>query len=132
MKRFVGKIGQNQMLWDLGLDEVEDAELVGLKIHEIEKKFDLVMIAEQFEDSVLLMRKTFCWGFEDITSLKLNGRKESSKKTLNETTKQKLREYLKYDYQLYNHFKDIFRQKLNKFGEEKLKEDLQSLKKANE
>ena len=119
------------MLWDLGVDEVEDAEMVSQKILEIEQKFDLVMIAEKFDESLLLLRDIFCWDFDDITSLKLNSRKESSRKNLNETTKIKLKEYLKYDYQLYNHFKDIIVKKLRDFGESKLEKDLELLKIAN-
>ena len=63
------------MLWDLGLDDVENEE--------VEKSFDLVMIVEQFDESLVLMRETICWDFEDLASLKLNGRKDSSKKRMN-------------------------------------------------
>ena len=46
------------------------------KIDEAQKKFGLVMIAEQFDESLVLMKDLLCWEFEDITSLKLNGRKD--------------------------------------------------------
>ena len=117
------------MLWDLGLDQVEEEEMVKQKIDEVENKFNLVMIAEKFDESLVLMRDLLCWDFEDITSLKLNGRKENTKKALNETTREHLRKYLKSDYQLYNHFKAIFEDKLKQFGQ--LQSDLEKLAKAN-
>ena len=119
------------MLWDLGLDQVENEELVRKKIEEVEKKFDLVLIAEKFNDSLVLMRETLCWDLEDVTSFKLNGRKEGLKKKLNETTKSNLKKYLKYDYMLYNHFKNKFENKLNKFGQNKMDSELEKLAAAN-
>ena len=41
--------GKNEMLWDLGLPpaDMEDVNLVKAKIKEVEKNFDVVMIAEK-------------------------------------------------------------------------------------
>eukprot|EP00092_Neocalanus_flemingeri_P102812 GFUD01131520.1.p1 GENE.GFUD01131520.1~~GFUD01131520.1.p1 ORF type:complete len:397 (+),score=109.33 GFUD01131520.1:40-1230(+) len=128
--RWWKQIGQNQMLWDLGLDEVENEEMVLKKIDEIEKHFDLVMIAEQFDESLVLMKETLCWDFEDITSLKLNGRKDGWKKSLNESTKSYLKKYLNSDYMLYNHFKNIFQYKIKQFGTNKMNSELQNLAKT--
>ena len=41
------RIGKNQMLWDLGLDEIDDEEMVRRKIENIEEKFDLVIQLDQ-------------------------------------------------------------------------------------
>eukprot|EP00092_Neocalanus_flemingeri_P001950 GFUD01002081.1.p1 GENE.GFUD01002081.1~~GFUD01002081.1.p1 ORF type:complete len:386 (+),score=88.88 GFUD01002081.1:41-1198(+) len=130
-KRFFSRQGQNQMLWDLGLDEVENEELVRQKMNEVALEFDLVMIAEYFDESLVLMKETLGWDYEDVTSLKLNGRKEGSRETLNETTKTNLKEYLKFDYMLYNHFKQIFLNKLKDYGQHKMYSNLQKLEKVN-
>ena len=129
--RWWQQIGQDQMLWDLGLDDVENEELVRQKIEEVEKSFDLVMIAEQFDESLVLMRETLCWDFEDLSSLKLNGRKEGSKKRMNETTREHLKTYLKSDYMLYNHFYRIFKNKSKQLGQERIVSELDNLSKVN-
>ena len=99
------------MLWDLGLDEIDDEDLVKKKIEDIDAKFNRVMILENFEESLILMRHTLCWDHSDITSLKLNARK-SENSTMKESTRLLLRELLWSDYLLYNHFLAIFTQKM--------------------
>ena len=42
-----------------------------------------------------------------------------------------LEEYLWADYALYNHFKSIFNQKLNQFGEKEMTRELKILRQAN-
>ena len=82
------------------------------KIEEVVKSFDLFMIVEQFDESLVLMRQTVCWEFEDLTSLKLNGRKEGTKQTMNEYT----RENLKIYHMPYNNFFRIFRGIIKRVG----------------
>ena len=49
-------------------------EKVDAKIQELDEKFDLVMMVEHFQESLILMKNLFCWEVGDITNLKLNGR----------------------------------------------------------
>ena len=46
-----GMLGPNQLLWDLGVDNVYNVEAVKRKILEMEERFHLVMILEHFEVS---------------------------------------------------------------------------------
>ena len=43
------KLGPNQLLWDLGVDDIYDESVVEKKIQEMDEKFHLVMILEQYE-----------------------------------------------------------------------------------
>jgi len=70
-------LGPNQLLWDLGVDDIYNDEAVTEKIKEMEDKFHLVMIMENFEESLILMKQRLCWDNEDITNLKLNARRKS-------------------------------------------------------
>ena len=119
------------MLWDLGLDEFDDEEKVYKKIEEIAEKFDLVMIVEKFEESLILMKNALCWDYSDITSLKLNARKSESSQ-LKDSTRILLKELLKSDYLLYNHFVEVFEKKLEAFDKKKMEEELNQLSLANE
>ena len=42
-------LGPNQLLFDLGVDDVYNDEAVNKKIMEMDKRFHLVMILEHFE-----------------------------------------------------------------------------------
>ena len=87
------------MLLDLGLNpqDMNNDAMVEPKIQEIFKRFNLVMIKEKFSESLVLLKEKLCWNLDDKTNLELNGRNEDVKKTLNNETRSKLREFLKAD-----------------------------------
>ena len=57
------RLGRNQMLWDFGLDakSMDNVTAVKNKIEEIDKTFDLVMMAERFDESMILLMDELCW-----------------------------------------------------------------------
>ena len=125
--------GRNQMLFDLGLDpeDMDDDTLVRRKIEEIEDSFHLIMIAEHFSESLVLMKSELCWAVEDVTNFKLNGRKDQVKSNLSNKTRNLLREFLRADYMLYNHFYQKLQSKMEKLGEAKLAAEVSVLEQAN-
>ena len=76
------------MLYDLGLNHkyFDNGAMVRKKVKEVEEEFDLVMIAEQFDKSLILLKDDLCWGVEDVTSFPLNGRKEDTKTKMSKKT----------------------------------------------
>ena len=50
-------VGPNQLLWDLGVDNVHSEGEVRRKIAEMDEKFHLVMILEHFEVSISIWIK---------------------------------------------------------------------------
>ena len=76
------KHGYNQMLTDFGLNFNdffnEDKENVEMKVKEINKKFNLIILADEeyFEDSIILLKNALCWQYEDMIGLKLNSQKK--------------------------------------------------------
>jgi galactosylceramide sulfotransferase len=105
--------------------------MVTKKIEEIENNFDLLMIVEKFEESLILMKDELCWDTSDITSLKLNGRIEDVKIKLNDSTRSLLKDYLKSDYLLYNYFLTIIKNKIEQFGKRRMEDELSALSAAN-
>ena len=77
-------IGRNQMMWDLGLnpDSFENQTAVVNTIKEIDKMFDLVMMTERFDESIVLLKRLLCWDYQDLSSLKLNSCMEFNFKLL--------------------------------------------------
>lgn len=86
------------MLWDMGLslEDMEDPEAVEAKIREAEDTFDLVMIAERFDESVVLLRELLCWEYKDVAYFKLNSRKEGSKSKISDEARKELEKWYVY------------------------------------
>lgn len=71
-KRFVGRIGTNQMFFDLGYSMHDfTPAIVKAYIDQIESHFDLIMIEEMFDESMILLKDLLCWTMDDIVTFKV-------------------------------------------------------------
>jgi len=127
-------LGRNQMLWDSGLNAqlMDNITAVHNKIEEMENTFDLVLMAERFDESMILLKNKLCWDYQDVVNFKLNARKESRKTSLSPEAKSALKKYLASDYLLYEHFKAKFEAKVDEFGLARMSQELSILKHANQ
>jgi galactosylceramide sulfotransferase len=59
------------MLWDLGMDVKlqEDQSELRKEIEYLENQFDLVMISERFDESLIVLKEKLCWDLEDVIYL---------------------------------------------------------------
>ena len=98
---------KNQLLWDLGLDvfSMYSVSKVKQKVHDLDQEFDLVLIAEKFDESLVLLQDLLCWDTKDLTYLRLNERIPAAKSKMTEKTRKLLKNWLWADYILYDHFK---------------------------
>ena len=73
------------MLWDSGLSAaaMDNMTAVDNKIAEMDNTFSLVMIAERWDESVILLKDLLCWDFRDVVNFKLNAIQENNKYHLN-------------------------------------------------
>ena len=64
---------RNELLWDLGMEvgKMQDKKSLREKIEFYEKEFDLVLIAERFDESLIVLKDELCWDFEDVMYLKV-------------------------------------------------------------
>jgi len=133
-QRAYKNLGRNQMLWDLGLtgQQMDNYTAVEQKIKDVELNFDLVLIAERFEESMILMKDLLCWEYRDILNLKLNARDGYHKSELSIEARHALEDYLAADYRLYNHFRQRFSQRVQQFGQHRMEKELNILRHANE
>ena len=62
------------MLYDFGLcpEDMDDSEKVEEKISEIDKDFDLIMVADRFTESRILLMDLIDIGVEQAACLRLN------------------------------------------------------------
>ncbi|CAG0902411.1 unnamed protein product [Cyprideis torosa] len=128
----VGLLGRNQMLVDFGMPRNDTSNMTKVRnfVKQMDKEFDLVLIAERFEESVVLMKELFHWDFEDVAFVRLNSA-ASSKKPLSPMAQKRLRKYLEGDYFLYNHFRKKLEMKLRAFGNDRMKASLEKLRDVN-
>lgn len=97
------------MAYDLGMDkktfriEQEIQDLLDM----IEVEFDLVLLSEYMEVSMVLLADMMCWSLEDVTFLKLNARPSADQHhtKLSTQDKMKIRELNNVDTAIYNHFR---------------------------
>ena len=118
------------LLRDFGFpfQQIKNMVFIDSKIREIEKNFNLILIQERFDESIILLKDLLCWNNTDILHLKLNPA-SSKKSELSEETRRSLESYLEADIRLYNYFYKKFIQKIKTFGKSKIKSEIVGLKK---
>ena len=116
----------NRMSVDLGIDlqDFETSKRNKSKtetfLRNLEEEFDLVLISNYFEESMILLRRYMHWPIKDVIYLKVNTAQQTETDTpwnqapiLNATTKLSFRKWNIYDYELYEYFLPIFRKRIN-------------------
>lgn len=117
---FACRLGYNGQLFDLGMtfkSDMKSKTAIERKIIEVEEDFDLVLIAEYFDESLLLLRKMMCWTFDDIVYIKkkqrfgVNRENPPDKKMADE-----IRKWNEGDVMLYEKFNRTLWKKVHKYG----------------
>ena len=97
----------NSILFDFGMNPEDYGNKIKLQnlISEIDQTFDLIMIVEDFNKSMVLLKNGLSWNYEDLLSVKLNVHNEMTKSIISERAKNSLRKWLKESYIFYDYFK---------------------------
>ena len=112
-------LARNPMMFDLGLDPqfYQNATAVKNYIAFLEKEFDLVMLMEYFEESVVLMKRLLCWELSDVLHIKTNERIDKEKVAFSENMRENIKRWNKADMLLYDHFNKTFWNRIKLEGE---------------
>jgi len=126
-------IGKNQQLWDLGLDgeSIEDPSMVSARIKELDDEFDFVLLAEHFDESLVILARKLCWELEEVRYLRQNSRKANKVSNITVAAKESLTKWLEADFQLYRHFEQKYQEEVESYGTEKLTADVAKLRQLN-
>lgn len=124
---------KNLQMFDFGYDNtLESNDLrVTRAIQEVSERFQLVLLAEHFEESLILLKDALCWEMEDLLFLKLNVRKGSSVSRLSPALRAKALEWNSADWRLYRHFNDSFWAKVEAYGRQSMERDVEELRTRN-
>ncbi|CAI5798054.1 -galactosegalactose-3-O-sulfotransferase-O-sulfotransferase 3 [Podarcis lilfordi] len=126
----------NTLVYDLGGDpehSPEDPTYLPEFIRQVEGIFSLVMLAEYFDESLVLLRRLLAWDLEDILYVKLNMRSPESK--LNITSARvaaQVHAWNALDARLYDHFNATFWRKLRRVGQDCVQKEVRALRRACE
>ncbi|KAM3874281.1 galactosylceramide sulfotransferase [Diretmus argenteus] len=124
---------KNLLFFDFGFDnnlEPDDPRVVTV-IETLSKSFHLVLIAEYFEESLILLKDTLCWTMEDLLFFKQNARKGSSVSRLTSELRAKALEWNGADWRLYQHFNSTFWARVEAYGEKRMKREVNELRRRN-
>ncbi len=120
-KRLNGFIGRNQMAWDMGLspDIFDNETAVQKEIERLDREFDLVMISNRMDESLVLLSDLLNWPLERVLHLDLNRRKPDKSAVLTMDERNVLSDWLAADVQIFNHFSRRFDEKVTELNEKK-------------
>ncbi|XP_063853419.1 galactosylceramide sulfotransferase-like isoform X1 [Scylla paramamosain] len=128
LPRYGGKLGKNQMLFDLGYPADLTVTELRRALDEVDRRFDLVLIAERMDESLILLRHFLCWSLYDVVVFTKNARRNEVKKNLDADTLQALRELNSADVILYEYFLAKHKEAVFAFGETKMKDEVAALR----
>ena len=80
-KRGSSVLARNPQMFELGLDSKSNSKAIKEYVEFLEEEFDLVLIADYFDDSVVLMKHLLCWELDDVLFVKTNERPDKDKAT---------------------------------------------------
>lgn len=125
----------NLLAFDFGFDNNITADATDLEerasmaIAAIEQDFDLILISEYFDESMILLKHAACWSLEDVVSFKLNSRSEQTRNPLLPDTAEKIKRWNALDWRLYLHFNTTFWHKVDSLiGQEEMKREVSQLR----
>ena len=121
---------QSGMFYDFGYDfmDLEDTTVIQKVLKKLENEFQLVLITEYFDESLVLLKKELCWQNDDILYIKQNQRLK--KGNLTDHTKQRIKQWNRADVILYQHFNKTFWEKIKNYGDS-FWDDVKEFKKEN-
>lgn len=131
----MGKVfGIHQMFFDFGYSTAEDLtpERMNHILEALNSTFDLVMVAERYDESLVLLKDMMCWTADDVAYLSINYRSKKSNTTrLSLEAREKLLQLSYPDVQIYKFFLRVFEAKIEAFGRSRMEKELAAVREAN-
>ena len=110
-------------------DSMENEQSIDNAIKSIDHDFDLVLLAEYFDESLVLLKKELCWSFDDLVYFKQNVR--TRRKPISPKNAERIRNWNSGDLKLYKHFNDTLWRKIEEYGVVRFNRDLNEFRDIN-
>uniref|UniRef100_A0A803JIE8 Galactose-3-O-sulfotransferase 4, gene 6 n=2 Tax=Xenopus tropicalis TaxID=8364 RepID=A0A803JIE8_XENTR len=92
----------------------------------VEGAFQLVLLSEYFDESMVLLKEELCWDLDDVVTFKLNTREAST--PLEKREIDRLRAWNALDWYLYVYFNRTFWERVEHFGRERMDTEVRRLR----
>ncbi|NXO39638.1 G3ST2 sulfotransferase, partial [Locustella ochotensis] len=122
---------RNIMWFDFGYDNnaEDDAKYTQAVLEEIEQNFHLILIAEYFDESMILLKHALCWDLDDVIYFKLNSRSQDTVQMLSLESEEQVKTWCSLDWKLYLHFNQSFWRRIEEtIGLEVLEKEVDRLR----
>ncbi|NXT85708.1 G3ST2 sulfotransferase, partial [Zapornia atra] len=122
---------RNIMWFDFGYDNnaKDNKKYIQGVLNEIERNFHLILIADYFDESMVLLKHALCWDLDDVIYFKLNSRSQDTIQTLTPESKEQIKAWCSLDWQLYLHFNQTFWRRIEEtIGLEELEKEVSHLR----
>ncbi|NXP48280.1 G3ST2 sulfotransferase, partial [Heliornis fulica] len=122
---------RNIMWFDFGYDNNAEANksYVQAVLKEIEQNFHLILIADYFDESMVLLKHMLCWDLDDVIYFKLNSRSQDTVQTLTPESEERIKAWCSLDWKLYLHFNQTFWRRIEEtIGFEELEKEVNHLR----
>ncbi|KFO70608.1 Galactose-3-O-sulfotransferase 2, partial [Cuculus canorus] len=122
---------RNLMAFDFGFnpDAEVSARRVQLMLKAIEASFDLLLISEYFDESMVLLKELLCWDLDSVVYFPLNSRDSKTKATLSAAIVEKIKDWNRLDWEIYTHFNRTFWERIDRdFGRERMQREVKALR----
>ncbi|MBN3306986.1 G3ST4 sulfotransferase, partial [Amia calva] len=132
---------RNLLWFDFGLphDANYSVSLASAGEREVRHNFQLILLSEYFDQSMVLLRHALCWPLDAVVSFSLNAQQQRTSVSgrpamlaLTEEQKQKLREWNALDWHLYRAFNKTFWEKVERLGQPKMDREVAELRARRE
>lgn len=125
-------LAKNPMTFDLGLDNRFWNPSWPSDLALLEETFNLVMIAERFDESLILLGELLNLELEELAYVRLNSRAMRDVHPLHGATIAKIKAWNNLDVLMYEYFKQIFLEKAKQYGPARLKREVKILRASTE
>ncbi|KAF1673304.1 G3ST2 sulfotransferase, partial [Pygoscelis papua] len=122
---------RNIMWFDFGYNNnaQNNKKYIQAVLKEIEQNFHLILIADYFDESMILLKHILCWDLDDVIYFKLNSRSQDTVQTLTLKSKEQIKTWCSLDWKLYLHFNQSFWKRIEEtIGFEKLEKEVNHLR----
>ncbi|NWZ01996.1 G3ST2 sulfotransferase, partial [Loxia curvirostra] len=117
---------RNLQWFDFGLPEPAAPAEIPAILGRLERVFPLVLLAERFDESLVLLRHRLCWPPDSVDLFPHNSRDSSPE--LSPEQLRRLRAWNSLDWALYSHFNRSFWREAERFGLERLRREAAELR----
>ena len=123
--------GKNGIFFDLGFDNLQDDDTyIQHAISKMHSLYDVVLINDYFEESVILLKDLLGVKLNEVRYLHLNARWKKSV-VVDDKTRSKIRKWHKADAAVFDFFNHTFWKRVEAYGRKKMENEIVQLRRLN-